>query len=233
MFRNADCSYSATLRHGLHYKDASGAWQDVDLSFHGDGNSGYVEDQSDVIVRVKGATVEATDRITGKGIRWITPGAPAVSGRKARFQGQGLTWRYATRTGGIKLNALVSSPIGSKTYQFPYKVLGGAAELSVDGDGNLVSDAFTIPRAVVIDADLTHYQAGAWTLLSGNRVGFSFDDSRIPASAYPYSHRPHHRVHGWRTRCRTCHERGARRRDGERQWPGVPPRRHRAFRGGR
>ncbi|MFN2544363.1 MAG: hypothetical protein ABR600_07310 [Actinomycetota bacterium] len=79
VFRNEDCSFTAKIGHAMHYQDTDGQWQNVDLSFHGDGHGGFVEDQSDVTVRVTGAAVEATDRTSGKGIRWITPGAPAVS----------------------------------------------------------------------------------------------------------------------------------------------------------
>jgi hypothetical protein len=171
--------------HLLNYKDSSGSWQEVDLTFHQQG-SGYVEDQSDVIVRVTGAAVEATDRSSGEGIRWITSGAPSVSGHTASYTDQGLNWRYATRNGGLKLDAVVSSSLGSRTYKFPYALLGGASALSVDSQGNLVSDAFTVPRPLVIGSDMKSYQTGPWQLLPGNRVAFTFDDSSLPASAYPY-----------------------------------------------
>ncbi|MCA1834525.1 MAG: hypothetical protein ABR600_11920 [Actinomycetota bacterium] len=186
VFQNDDCSYAATIGHAMHYQDASGQWNDVDLRFHGDGNGGYIEDQSDVIVRVKGATVEAADRSSGEGIRWVTPGSPAVSGREASFKGQGLSWTYTTRTGGIKLSAPVEAALGQKTYQFPYKLMGGAKDFTVDSRGNLVSGSFIVPRSVAIGADLTRYDTSPWVLLPGSRVGFSFNDSVLPASAFPY-----------------------------------------------
>jgi hypothetical protein len=184
--QNDDCTFTATVGHSLHFKDDQGDWQVVNLNFHSDGHGGAIEDQSDVTVKVAGATVEATERTSGKGIKWVTPGAPAVSGQKATVQDQGLTWEYATSKSGLKVNALVQSSLGPKTYKFPYHMVGGAAELTVDSNGTLVSDVLLVPRPVVYGADMQRYNAGAWTLPQPHKATFSFDDSSLPASAYPY-----------------------------------------------
>src|SRR6266511_1174398 len=142
-FRNADCSYTGEFGSHVHYLAAPGQWEDVDLQFRQDGTS-YVADRNDVVVRVAGATVEVTVRATGKGIRWITPGAPAVHGQSASYSDHGLTWQYANRPSGIKLTTSVASPQGAQTYEFPYQPLGGAAPLVLDPDGNLVGDGFAV-----------------------------------------------------------------------------------------
>ncbi|MFN2544362.1 MAG: hypothetical protein ABR600_07305 [Actinomycetota bacterium] len=65
-------------------------------------------------------------------------------------------------------------------------MLGGAADFTVDAKGNLVSDAFTIPRPVFLDGNLEQHQTGPWMMLPGRRVGFFVDDSTLSSSAYPY-----------------------------------------------
>lgn len=185
VFLNSDCTYTATFGHYLHYEAAPGQWEEVDLTFHQQGQD-YVMDRHELSVRVHGAALEIIDRESGKGIRWLTPGAPAVAGRAARFQHMGLDWRYTTRKTGVKLEAAVGSPLGPRTYEFNYHLLGDPADLVVDPDGNLVSDAFTIPRSVALGSDGGRYVAGGWRLLPGSRAAFDFDDSALPPEAVPY-----------------------------------------------
>jgi hypothetical protein len=184
-YRTADCSYKSVFGYYLHYQASPGDWENVDLSFHQQG-SNWVADHHDVTVKVAGATVEATERGTGRGIRWITPGSPSVAGRTAQYTDQGLTWTYATRISGVKLDATVDAPRGPQTYTFRYQIVGGAAPLSVDTGGNLVSDAFSVPRALIIGADGVEYPAGPWRILPGGQVAFDFDDSTLPPQAFPY-----------------------------------------------
>lgn len=185
VFRNENCSFTAMFGHYLHYQDAPGRWEDVDLKFRQDGHD-YVMDRHDLVVRVPGAQVEITERGTGKGIRWLTPIRPSVAGRSASFQNRGLDWTYATTKSGLKLEAVVGAPLGPQTYDFTYQLLGGAANLAQDQAGNLVSDAFAVPKAVVYGADGSTYPAGAWQLLPGRRAAFDFDDSTLPQEAFPY-----------------------------------------------
>jgi RHS repeat-associated protein len=173
--------------HYLHYKDDNGKWQEVDLTFRADGSE-FVADKHDVIVRVSGAALLAMQRGTGKGIRWLLPVKPSVQGREATFKGQaGLTWTYTTRTAGPKLTAPVASALGPRTYSFDYQLLGRASALTVDAEGNLESDAFEVPVAVIYGADGNEYPASAWKVVSDSRVSFDFDDTSLPASAYPYT----------------------------------------------
>lgn len=144
-------------------------------------------DRHDIIIRVVPTAVIGIQRGTGKGIRWSLPSPPTVSGRRARFQGQaGLGWSYHTITSGVKLlSDPVAEQLGFKTYSFSYQLLGNANPFSLDDEGNLVSDAFTVPRAFAIGADGRDYAAGPWRVEDG-QASFDFDDALLPAEAFPY-----------------------------------------------
>lgn len=183
-FLNEDCSRTGVFGTLLHYESAPGRWEDVDLRFRPDG-SGFVMDRHNLVARVRGATVDITER-AGEGVRWLTPVVPEVAERSAQYRSAGLDWTYTTRKTGLKLSAIVDAPRGPQTYEFRYQLLGGASDFTVDDDGNLVSSAFTVPRATVLGADLALREAGPWQLLPGQRVAFDWDDSELPESAYPY-----------------------------------------------
>lgn len=185
VFATADCSYTALFGHYLHYEAAPGQWEDVDLRFEQQGGE-YVMEEHVLSVHVHGTSLEVADQESGKGIRWIIPGPPSVAGRSATFSDKGLDWQYSTRKTGIKLEAEVTSAQGPRTYDYTYHLVGGASDLIVDVEGNLLSDAFTVPRAVALGSDGQTYPAPAWQLLPGNRVAFDFDDSTLPAEAFPY-----------------------------------------------
>ena len=184
-FREANGAMRAEFGTYLHFQSAPGRWEDVDLTFRQDG-SDFVADKHDIVVRVTGAGVQAVERATGKGIRWLTPEKASASGRKASFKGQeGLTWSYFTRKSGLKLVANVTESLGAKTYSFKYQLLGNAAAFTVDGAGNLVSDSFVVPRAVALGADGVEYVASEWRS-DADGLTFDFDDSTLPAEAFPY-----------------------------------------------
>lgn len=185
VFANKDCTHTAVFGHYLNYEAAPGQWEEVDLNFERQGPD-YVMDQHALIVRVRGSAVEVVDRKSGQGLRWLTPGPPVVAGRAAAFRHRGLDWQYATRKSGIKLEAVVESQLGPRTYDFNYALLGGATELVEDPRGNLLSGGFAIPRAVAFGSDGKTYVAGKWRLLSGHRAAFHFDDSGLPPPAFPY-----------------------------------------------
>lgn len=182
---NEDCTYTVTFGQNLHYEAAPGRWEAVDLDFRRDG-SDFVADRNSTTVRISGGRVDVTDSETGSGIRWLVPNPPAVRGHRATFTAQGLEWEYAVTDTGVKLGALVTDPRGPKSYEFPYRLLGGDGDLAVDADGNLQGTGFFIPRPVAFGSDHQSYPAGRWRLLSGHRVGFDFDDAGLPAEAYPY-----------------------------------------------
>lgn len=185
-FRNPDGSHTAVFATGpMHYQDAAGDWQDIDLSFRQAG-ADYISDRNIVHVVVRGAGVEIRESRTGDGIRWILPGAPAVNAQAVRFTDQGLDWQYALRTQGLKLSASVVAPRGAQIYAFRCQFIGGAGAWTDDGDGGLTFGAFRVPRAYATDADGLRYDCGAWRQLPGNRVAFDWDDSVVPLTAYPY-----------------------------------------------
>lgn len=184
-FRNPDGTNTGIFSRYLHYEAAPGQWEEVDLTLRPDGGD-YVMDRHDIVVRVTDTGISATERKSGKGVFWPTPVSPTVQGRKISFQGPyGLTWSYYTTRTGLKLVATVPARVGARTYSFPYSRLGGAAAFRVGAAGELQSDAFSIPPAVAYGANGEWYLAGAWRI-EGSRVSFVFDDSGLPAEAFPY-----------------------------------------------
>ena len=184
-YRNADGSTTAIFEHHQHYLAAPGRYERVDLDFRASG-SDHVADKNDVIVRVTDRALEATERSSGKGVRWLLPEDPSVSGNRASFEGQkGLSWSYFTTTSGVKLAAKVEESLGPQTYTFPYELVGGAAEFAVSEQGDLLSDAFVVPRAYAFGADGIVYPADSWRS-DKEQVVFDFDDSKLPSEAYPY-----------------------------------------------
>jgi hypothetical protein len=185
-FRNPDGSQFATFSPFQNYEAAPGQWEKVDLNFRASGTE-YVVDRSAVTIRVTNQGVRVTDRVSGKGAFWPTPSRPSVSGRKATFAGVGgLTWSYIATPTGVKLMAKVSRRMGAVKLAFPYQLLGGAGSFSVDASGDLVSDAFVVPRSYARGADHKTYPAGKWRLDGAARVEFDFDDTQIPDAAFPY-----------------------------------------------
>ncbi|MDQ4142143.1 MAG: hypothetical protein M3198_00100 [Actinomycetota bacterium] len=183
--RNEDCSHTAVFEPNLHYEAAPGRWEKVDLTFRAEGNN-FVADRHSLRVQAGVAGVSVTDPRRGRGIRWLTPVEPQVTDRAARFSHDGLVWKYTPTRSGVKLTADVEESRGARTYEFRYQLLGGASELTVDAGGNLHSDAFAIPRAAVYGADQELYDGGRWQIRDDNRVAFEFDDSTLPAEAFPY-----------------------------------------------
>jgi RHS repeat-associated protein len=184
-YLNPDGTYTAEFGKLLHYQAAPAEWNDVDLSFRADG-ADQVADRNEVTVRVTDRGIEVAERATGKGIRWLTPTRAAVSGRTARLSTQGLEWVYTNRKSGLKLSATVSAHLGRRAFAFPYELVGGAEALEVQSGGDLVSDTFVLPRAMVLGADGSSYQVGWWRLLPGARAAFDLDDSALPDAAFPY-----------------------------------------------
>jgi len=182
---NPDGTTTIVFQPYLHYKDSSGTWQKVDLTLYKSG-SNYLANHHDIIVTVANNAVQVTERASGKGVSWPLGVTPTVSGRSATFTGPfGLTWTYATTLTGVDLSTTISSSVGARTYSFPYTLVGGAKALTVQPDGSLSSDVFQIPAPLVYGADGLTYRTGSWTVASGE-VNLTFDDSTLPASAYPY-----------------------------------------------
>lgn len=169
----------------MHNEIAPGIWADIDKEFRQDGPN-FIATRIGATVRVNNVGVVVSDTATGQGIRWRTPGMPSVQGNRAVFADQGLVWQYTTALYGVKMDAIIPSPLGSKTYEFPYTRLGGLPALLIDVDGNAVSGNLMVNRPVIIGANGLTYLAGPWELTGNSSIRFTWDDSVLPVEAFPY-----------------------------------------------
>jgi hypothetical protein len=174
--------YKAVIGRNLHYWD--NGWQDVAPGFRAQAG-GPISDKHEYTAIATPTGFILRDRATNKGIRWTHAGGYTVNGKRAAFTKHGLSWEYTLRKSGVKLSATVAAPRGPQTYAWGYQLLGGAAALTVDQSGQLVSDTFTIAAPVAIGANRETYPAGSWTVAAGT-ASFTFDDSSLPAEAFPY-----------------------------------------------
>lgn len=185
-FRLPDGRRQAVISKYVHYQAAPGIWEETDFTLRLNG-ADHVVDRHDLNTLVDGSGIAVWERASGKGLRWMLPGPPAaVTGSRARYTGAGLAWDYTVRPSGLKAAARVASPLGAQTYSWRYQRLGNAVPLEADALGNLLSDGFTVPRAVIVGADRSRYVAGPWRALAGGMVAFDWDDRILPAEAYPY-----------------------------------------------
>ena len=186
VFDHGNGSYTAILSEGLHYLTASGDWRESNLDYRGDGSDNVMDRHPRYEARVteSGISIAATN--TGKGIRWITPARPSVSGKGAVFSDNGVIWTYTNTDRGLKAEGLILSTVGPKTYTFNYELLGGAAPLS-QINGSLWGDGYNISQVVIIGNNGITYPASSWnTMPASNQIAFTFDDTKLPAAAYPY-----------------------------------------------
>ncbi|MBP1684137.1 MAG: hypothetical protein H6Q33_280 [Deltaproteobacteria bacterium] len=86
----------------------------------------------------------------------------------------------------MKQTATVAAARGLQTYMFAYQRVGNQAEFTIDDQGNAVAGTLTVPRATIHRGDQVTEKAGAWQLGAGGQLQFTYDDSVLPASAFPY-----------------------------------------------
>jgi len=167
--------------HPIHYQDASGQWQDVDLSFHDDGQGGQIMDRhAKMRVHVPGRSpvIEITDT-AGNGVRWLTAGAMSTHGRRTQYaDAQGITWTYTTTPSGVKHQATVTALRGPHTYRFGYQLLGNQPSFTIDATGNAVAGNLEVPRPTVSDAQGMVHPAGPWRVRR-HVLTFDFDDTGV------------------------------------------------------
>ena len=170
----------------VHYQDLDGHWQDIELAFHREMRGDDLAERNAFVVRSDIWGLTLTDW-WGRGVLWLLPKQPVVSGDTAVTESEGLAWNYRLTPYGMKAEATVNAPRGPNVYQFLYYTIGGASEFIIDEQGNaLIPDVALVPRAVALGADGIAYATGAWELLEPGVLRFSFDDSTLPTSAYPY-----------------------------------------------
>lgn len=190
-FKNANGTYTAVIAQApIHYKDSQGNLQDVQLAFNKQRNnnqSTYIADKSPIHTTVTNKTLQTVNPTTGKGVAWIIPSQFTVQNDTATYTSHGLTWTYQLTSAGTKLSAKVDKSQGKKTYSFQYQLIGGAKNFTGDEKtGNLIGDGFIVPKVTVIGKDGKNYPVSGWQMTGKNQISFTLDDSRLPASAYPY-----------------------------------------------
>ena len=185
-FANLDGSFTSVLVKDLHYEVAPGWWDDVDLAFSPEGGNYAMRKHPRQNIVITSSGIDITAKATGKGIRWYTPAPPIPAGSRARYSEQDLRWEYEITNRGVKSTAVVTASRGPQTYTFTYKMLGGAAEFTINVAGDAVGEGFTVPHPTVLGADGLPYTTGPWEDVKGPRLSFTFDDTALPSSAYPY-----------------------------------------------
>lgn len=187
-FKNPDGSMSSYIQHYLHHaqvpdEDGISYWEETDLNFRPDG-ADYLLDKHFANIRISGASVGVWHRDSGEGVEWLLPGAPKAHGRKAAFADQGIDWQYTTTYGGLKLEAVIASTQGPRTYVFRYRIKGKGHDLTTDAYGNLRGNGFAVPRPTALDAKGELHICGPWRVLNGGRISFDWDDTGVPT---PYT----------------------------------------------
>lgn len=184
-FLNPDGSKTEIISFDLHYRSLPGVWSDVDLNFTGNGANRSMTKNPVYNSRTSPAGVTIHVPGSGKGILWQTPGIPAVAANRAAVNTNGLVWTYENIGRGIKASAVVEESRGPFVYTFPYQLLGNLDPLTFDNSGRLVSEGFVIPKPTILGSDGSLIAMPSWSL-TGDDVSFFFDDSSLPAGAYPY-----------------------------------------------
>lgn len=171
----------------MHFVDDDGTLTEPDLRFVQVG-ANYTFDRGPYIIAVTPAGMAILDRVARTGIRFLTPSAPVPTGGTARVTGwNGLNWTYTLRPGGLELESdPIPSSLGTKNFVFQYQKVG-APDPAPGANGVLTFGNFVIPKPTVRGADGIIYQVGDWQSFPGvNRIGFTFNDAVLPATAYPY-----------------------------------------------
>lgn len=178
--------YRAIFSQNENYEVAPGRWAPVDKEFRQSGNQ-WLMQETEFTARVDSQGITAVSYPSSDGIKWLTPEAPRVTGREVSYESGGLEWRYTVGTNGMKATARVDSRRASQTYAFPYQLLGNAKPLQLVPEGDLASGPlFRLARPFILGADRVHYEASAWRF-TPTEVSFSFDDTSLPPSAFPYT----------------------------------------------
>jgi len=171
----------------VHYRDADGRWQNIDLRFRQDADGDDVVDGNALILRSGPGGIAVSDQL-GRGVLWQMSRRPdLIDGSEEVVDDNGLQWHYRPVRAGVKAEAVVSSARGPQTYSFPYALIGGADDFTIDADGNaIIGGVLTVPRAQAYGADGNTYDPGPWAVAPGPSLQLVFDDSSLPAAAYPY-----------------------------------------------
>ncbi len=108
----------------LHFQDTSGVWQDIELAFHREPDGDDFADRNASVVRSDAWGLTLSDW-WGRGVLWLTPARPQVSGDAASVASEGVVWTYKLTPTALKAEALVSSSRGPQLYRFLNYTIGG------------------------------------------------------------------------------------------------------------
>ena len=197
-FLNPDGTRTAEFAPLTHWWNGSG-WADKVQSFHpGSQTAEWVSDSDEVTVRTyqvgQGGNrrwwVQFKDTLTQDGIEFelrFQPLTTAGSNRLDFSDGQGGTWSYYhTSQGGKMYGPPTTTAKGPQSFTFSYRLLGNAPTLTLEADGSVsCGSLFRMERAHLEGADGVNYPGSAWTMGAGT-LSFSYNDTSLPASAYPY-----------------------------------------------
>jgi hypothetical protein len=110
------------------------------------------------------------------------PSVPTYNGNKAIVEINGIRCSYSLYSESFKLTCIADHSLGKQTWAFPYS--GDA--LTVTAKGELTSgSSWKFPAPVAYGADGNTYPAGPWVVSEG-KVAFTWNDSVLPTSAFPY-----------------------------------------------
>lgn len=189
-FLNPDGSLSAICGAGLHYRDEFGTLRDADRTYRPNGSGGYIASEDEVVrevvARGRHWFVTALERSRGRrGMEIQLPEEPTVEGPHVHFVQDGVRFRLSNTVRGMKLLGEVGERLGQT--EFGWRVaLRGVPELRRGSGGGLSSDAFAIPRGQVHGANGEIYPCEPWEL-RGNSIVMGWDDTELPAEAFPYT----------------------------------------------
>ena len=185
----------------LHWVDDNHQLRDLVPDFRRTPDGGHVADQLPFVARLTdGGTPEcpSADGVGGcigigdhgahASVVYALPERATVQGNVAAFHLDGLPCTYRTTASGLKLGCTVAARRGAHTYEFRYRPVGVADELTAQPDGSATNSIVTVSAPMVIGADQRFYAAGGWRVRGGAdpRLAFDFDDSQLPAAAFPY-----------------------------------------------
>lgn len=186
----------SVLQEGIHYKRGDGSLHNPNRVFRQDVANEWVIDESDVRTHIystgSGGNLrwwfEMRGLVSNAGVRFQLPGAPTVSGSSVSYSdATGGTWTYTVTAKGSKLvGPPVTTRLGAKTFTFTFEYVGAPPAFATQADGSLYNGEIRIPRAKVLGADGQEYFAQGWTIPNSVSISFVWDDTSLPASAFPY-----------------------------------------------
>lgn len=193
-YRNPDGTYSAVFSTGaMHYQATpQGEWLDKKHQFRAGATNEWISDESDVTMRTFSTGgnrqwwIEFKETLSGRGIQFRIPVQPVVTeGSSVVSFSEGWTYTH-TKAGGKLLGPPTSTSKGPQNFVIPYVLLPGTPAFVEEADGSVnCPGVFRMGAPRLVGADGLSYSHTSWTIDAGT-LSFAYDDTNLPASAYPY-----------------------------------------------